>query len=74
MMDLCMLPEGVNLISNDVKMFVAKPKGYTGPLRLPVIECSFALSREFDIFLVLYQLQISNIFKNLNYGMPTEKK
>ena len=42
MMDLCMLPEGVNLRCNDVKMSVAKPKDYT--------ECSFALSREFDIF------------------------
>ena len=42
MMDLCMLPEGVNLRCNDVKMSVAEPKDYT--------ECSFALSREFDIF------------------------
>ena len=42
MMDLCMLPEGVNLRCNDVKMSVSKPKDYT--------ECSFALSREFDIF------------------------
>ena len=42
MMDLCMLPEGVNLRCNDVKMSVAKPKDYT--------ECSFALSRDFDIF------------------------
>ena len=50
MMDLCMLPEGVNLRCNDVKMSVAKPKDYTGPLTLPVIECSFALSRDFDIF------------------------
>ena len=42
MMDLCMLPEGVNLRCNDVKMSVSKPKDYT--------ECSFALSRDFDIF------------------------
>ena len=42
MMDLCMLPEGVNLRCNDVKMSVAEPKDYT--------ECSFALSRDFDIF------------------------
>ena len=42
MMDLCMLPEGVNLRCNDIKMSVSKLKDYT--------ECSFALSREFDIF------------------------
>ena len=44
MMDLCMLPEGVNLRCNDVKkLSVAEPKDYT--------ECSFALSRQqFDIF------------------------
>ena len=42
MMDLCMLPEGVNLRCNDVKMSVSKPKDYA--------ECSFALSRDFDIF------------------------
>ena len=42
MMDLCMLPEGVNLRCNDVKMSVSKPKDYT--------ECNFVLSREFDIF------------------------
>jgi len=66
MMDLCMLPEGVNLRCNDVKMSVSKPKDYT--------ECSFALSRDFDIFLVLIQLQMPNIFKNLNYGMRMETK
>ena len=44
MMDLCMLPEGVNLRCNDVKMSVSKPTDYT--------ECSFVLflSCEFDIF------------------------
>ena len=42
MMDLCMLPEEVNLRCNYVKMSVSKPKDYT--------ECSFDLSREFDIF------------------------
>ena len=42
MMDLCMLPEGVNLRCNDVKMSVAESKDYT--------ECSFSLSRDFDIF------------------------
>ena len=49
-MDLSTLPEGVNLRCNDLKMSVYKPKDYTGPLTLPVIECSFALSRVFDIF------------------------
>ena len=42
MMNLCMLPEEVNLRCNYVKMSVSKPKDYT--------ECSFALSRDFDIF------------------------
>ena len=42
MMDLCMLPEGVNLRCNDIKMSISEPKDYT--------KCSFALSREFDIF------------------------
>ena len=35
---------------------------------------SIALSRKFDIFLMLNQLQMPNIFKNLNYGMLMEKK
>lgn len=60
MMDLCMLPEGVNLRCNDVKMSVSKPKDYT--------ECSFVLSRDFDIFFCVNQLKMPNIFKNLNYG------
>ena len=58
MMDLCMLPEGVNLRCNDVKMSVSKPRGYT--------ECSFDLSREFDIFFCV------NSIKNADYIQKLE--
>ena len=50
MLDLCMLPEGVNLRCNDVKISCVKPTDCTGPLTIPVIECCYALPRDFDIF------------------------
>ena len=57
MMDLCMLPEGVNLRCNDVKMSVYKPKDYT--------ECSFALSRDFDIFFSVKFITNANYIQKL---------
>ena len=57
MMDLCMLPEGVNLRCNDVKMSVAEPKDYT--------ECSFALSRDFDIFFCVNSITNADYIQKL---------
>jgi hypothetical protein len=68
MLDLCMLPEGVNLRCNYVKMSGVNPTDCTEPLILPVN------SREFDIFFCVKSITNAEYIQKLELWEADGKK